>query len=72
MKGWVGPRASRGVLEKRKIFLSLAGFVPRLVQLVQGTILTMLGWFTILRVPCVKRGKACLKYMRFQFFFNYS
>jgi len=67
MKGWMGPRASRGVLEKIKILLFLAGFEPQLVQLVQGTKLTTLGWFTILSVPCVKRGKACSrKFCRMQ------
>jgi hypothetical protein len=34
MRGWVGPRVSLGVLEKRKILLLLPGFEPQLVQAV--------------------------------------
>jgi hypothetical protein len=73
MKGWVGPRASRGVLEKRKFLLFLAGFEPRLVQPVQGIILTTLNWFTILRVPFVKRGKAfSFIYLILKLFMNFK
>jgi hypothetical protein len=56
---------------EEKILLFLSGFEPRLFQSVARHYTDYASLVPILHVPCVKRGKAYLEYIHFQFL-NYS